>query len=336
MNKKIFSIFFLISLILHCLLIFAFSKKRPMVKNNDIEIDWKIIPASPGVETKPVAALQKIPETKIPAITAPTQTTNKQIPEKSIIVKPIETVSPDSINQGPSFDPFWNTPLAMSKQDIDLDSLERPQTLSFGKKLPPLFSTVSPGSGGDRIDNDIYKRNTGHQGTVPVGSLLLKGAQMLKKKLFKEKKPELNFIPTLLQLSAFNTVWEKSQATDQDIYANLDSSVVTTSEELNGELSRLEKQGFLTRKIVSPRNELTLMTPIGAKAVEMSPTNRRNRIFEYKPKIEKEQVLRFLNAALYQVEHGIQRDFFSTQDSLSLVKDLKRKILLLSQENNPH
>ena len=155
---------------------------------------------------------------------------------------------------------------------------------------------------------------------------------MLKKKFITEKKPELNFIPTRLQLFAFKTIWETTEATDQDIYAGLDSTVKTSAEELNGELSRLEKQGFLTRKIVSPRNEFTILTPVGSKGIEMSPTNRRNRIFEYKIKIEKDQVLRFLNAALYQVENGIKRDFYSTQDSLSLITDLKSKILLFTQD----
>jgi hypothetical protein len=329
MEKKIFLKFLLLSIIFHCAIVALFSIKIPHVFNNEVEISWKISMAPPTEATNLSESIQKMVP-KNPKTSNPIIHSNNDIPVPEIIEKKKIPVTEDTTEAGP----FWYSPLAMSKQKINLDSLETQPAFPFAQKLPPLFNTAPPGIGGDKRDKDIFKRNMGHEKTVPVSSFLLKGAQMLKKKLLKEKKPELNFIPTRVQISAFKTIWEKTKATDQDIYTNLDTSIATTSEELNGVLARLERRGFLTRKIVSPRNEFTIMTPFGAKAIEMSPTNKRNRIFEYKSRIEKDHVLRFLNAALYQVENGMKRDFFSTQDSLSLARDLKSKILLLSQEKD--
>ena len=319
----------ILSAFVHVFFVLLLSIHVQTAQLKEVVIDWANLPPR-KIETEPEPATQQAPVAKRP-IFEDTEPEELDEPEDQILItEEISPVPQDSVVQKHPLDLFLNDQLTLSKQNIQLDSLKKPLSLPLVQKMPPLPKIFSQPGNNDKIDKGIYERNLGHPQPVPVASLLFKGAKYLKDKLIKEKPPELNFIPTKSQLVAFNTIWENGAATDQDIYSALDSTIRITSLGLNSELARLEENGFLSRKIVSPRQELMIMTPIGAKGVEMSPTNRRNRIYEYKINIPKDQVVRFLNAALYQVENGLKRDFFSPMDSTKLSEDLKEKILLIT------
>lgn len=322
-------IFLILSAFVHALFILLLSVNFQTFQSKEVEVDWAILPPT-QIETKSEPAKQPQPVLKRP-IFEDIEPEQLDEPEDQVLVTDeILPVSQDSVDQEHPINLFLNDPLTLSKQNIQLDSLNKPLTLPLVQKSPPLPKSFSQSGDNDKINKRIYERNLGHQQPVPVTALLFKGAKFLKDKLIKKDPPELNFIPTKSQLVAFNMIWENGATTDQDIYSALDSTIRITSLGLNSELARLEENGFLSRKIVSPKQELMIMTPIGAKGIEMSPTNRRNRIYEYKINIPKDQVVRFLNAALYQVENGLKRDFFSPMDSTKLAKDLKEKILLIT------
>lgn len=192
--------------------------------------------------------------------------------------------------------------------------------------LPPL----SPWTYGDRIDKDIYKRNLGHEKPMPLSDLLRAGADYLSKRLGKkEKKPRLKRIPTEAELRALKVVWDQGAATDEQIYAEMDSSVKITAQQLNAILANLADEGLVSRKIVSPRNEFTIGLPFKDISIEMSELNRKNRIFQYKPRISREEMLQFLNAVLYQIENNNNK---ATKDT-SQVKRVQKLILtLISKE----
>lgn len=321
----------ILSLLVHAIFVLLFSIKYKAVKSGEVEIQWTILPPR-QVDPEPIPHNEPRPPVKRP-IFQETEFAELDEPEDQLLLTPeIQPTIRDTSGEEQPLNLFIN-PLVISKQNIQLDSLKSTAQAPLVQNLPELPKSFSLPGEPDRIDRDIYERNLGHPQTdVQVSSLLLKGAKFLKDKLVKEKPPELNFIPTKSQLVAFNQIWENGEATDQDIFAALDTTIKTTALDLNSELARLENKGILSRKIVSPQQLFMIMTPLGAKGVEMSPTNFRNRIYEYKMHIPKDQVVRFLNAALYQVENGMKRDFFSTMDSTKLVQDLKEKILLVTDE----
>ncbi len=317
----------------HAVFLLLFSIKYKAVNSGEVEIQWTILPPA-QVDPEPKQQLEPRPSVERPIFQEAEFAELDEPEDQLLITQEILPTEKDSSVQEQPLNLFIN-PLALSKQNIQLDSLKEPMQAPLVQNLPQLPNLFSLPGDEDRINRDIYERNLGHpQSNVPVASLLFKGAKFLKDKLIKEKPPELNFIPTKSQLVAFNKIWEKGEATDQEIFAALDTTIKTTALDLNSELARLENKGILSRKIVSPQQLFMIMTPLGAQGIEMSPTNLRNRIYEYKMHIPKDQVVRFLNAALYQVENGLKRDFFSTTDSTRLVQDLKEKILFVTGEEN--
>jgi predicted transcriptional regulator len=127
-----------------------------------------------------------------------------------------------------------------------------------------------------------------------------------------DKKVRLDFIPSKVQIHALSTLWQRGKATQLELYAELDSTFQITMEELERELAMLEKKGIIDGKIISPRNELAIgMGPIPLPPVEMSPTNKRNRIYLYSPHLKKEQLSHYLQARFYeaQILHPKNSDF---------------------------
>ncbi len=115
-----------------------------------------------------------------------------------------------------------------------------------------------------------------------------------------DRKVRLDFIPSKVQIHALSTLWQRGKATQLDLYAELDSTFHMTMADLERELAMLEKKGVIDRKIISPRNELVIgIGPIPLPPVEMSPKNKRNRVYLYSPRLEKEQMSHYLQAQFY-------------------------------------
>lgn len=263
------------------------------------------------------------------------------VPQNNILVPPPDTTLRDTVRIVDKDNFFLQNPSFLAQRSLsENDSLTlktqtpKPVQGDF-QALPPLYAP--PGANTDRIAKDIYKRNTGGEKPVSLSSALAAGAKYLSEKMNKKKQEavKIDFIPSPEQLAALDFIWDsKKKVTDQQIYAALDTSVRITSEDLNRILAGLARRGILSRKIVSPQNEFTFMTPLGSKGVEMSAKNRKNRIYEYKANIERADMVRFLNAALFQVENGMKRQFTSRKDSLKLVGDLKKMILKITRDKD--
>ncbi len=228
---------------------------------------------------------------------------------------------------------FWTkkTALANPSKDSSLAFQQTRQSLVL-KPLPKLPPSI-PNQGGDRIDRDIYKRNTGQEKPMPLSNALSAGAQLLSN-LLPQSNPQpvhMTFIPSKIEIEALNTIWKQSKATDQEIYASMDSSIKITAEDLNTALTALTNKGLVMRELISPRNEFTVQTPVGGVGIEMSAKNRRNRVYRYQSRISRNEMLRFLNAALYQLESGMPLQFSAPGDSLILIRQLEEKILSVSQ-----
>ncbi|NIA30339.1 MAG: hypothetical protein GWP06_10560 [Actinobacteria bacterium] len=331
-----------ISLFVHAIFLWAFSFYKTQHRENFVEVTFgtyhrAAVPV-PQTATPPQGKLLKPRQGEIPQAKHlfPKQ---GYVQQEEKIIEPPDTTSRDTAKTMNTDDFFLQNPGFLTRRFLsDNDSLtvktQIPKFLNENlQNLPPL--NMLPGASTDRIEKNIYKRNTGGEKPVPLSSALAAGAKYLSDKMKKKKQKivKINFIPSPEQLAALDFIWDsKKKVTDQEIYASLDSTVRVTSEDMNRILAGLARRGILSRKIISPQNEFTIMTPLGAEGIETSAKNRRNRVYEYKANIERADMVRFLNAALYQIENGMKRQFHSRQDSLKLVQGLKKMILKITHD----
>jgi hypothetical protein len=133
-------------------------------------------------------------------------------------------------------------------------------------------------------------------------------------------------IPTRQELDVLEILWVREDVMDTTIYSTLDSSAQLTMMDLQTVLERMASKGFLSRKLVSPRFEFNAFGIM----IEMSSTNRRNRVFEYRSKVDEATMKRFIdaNAFLYKNDKSIvnyQRLQAARTDS-TLLDDLNLRI----------
>jgi len=133
-------------------------------------------------------------------------------------------------------------------------------------------------------------------------------------------------IPTRAELDVLEILWTKENVQDTTIYSCLDTTLNIMMVELNQLLAGMTRKGFVSRKIVSPRNEFNAFGVL----IEMSPTNRRNRIYEYKTLVDRELMRSFIdaNAFLFKQDSSIvnHRRLEAARNDSTLLKDLNQKI----------
>ncbi|MDZ7316114.1 MAG: hypothetical protein ONB24_08330 [candidate division KSB1 bacterium] len=216
---------------------------------------------------------------------------------------------------------FFSTPLPALRIEPK-DSLK--PSIDLTKKNEPLL-LARPGPY-DPVEREIARRNLGEASLPDPTQAAAAAANMLQpQKNDQEKRVRLDFIPTRAELAVLQSLWEKPNRNDVEIYASLDSTVRITAEDLQGILAKLTAKGLLKRRLISPHNELTL--PFGA-AVEMSAQNRRNPLYRYEAGVDRQEVIRFLNAVLYELEYGGKG---ANKDRLREIAALKERLLQAAQ-----
>lgn len=133
-------------------------------------------------------------------------------------------------------------------------------------------------------------------------------------------------IPTRAELDVLEILWAKEDVQDTTIYSCLDTTLNITMLDLNKLLEGMARKGFVSRKIVSPRNEFNVF----GNLIEMSPTNRRNRIYEYHTLVNRDLMRTFIdaNAFLFKQDSSIVnlKLLEAARKDTTLLKDLNRKI----------
>ncbi len=112
-----------------------------------------------------------------------------------------------------------------------------------------------------------------------------------------------NLIPSNLQLEVLKKLWGESTATNMKLYASLDSTYLVTAENFGRQLSRMVNLGMVERKIISPQNLFSFMTPFKVFQIEMSGLNRKNKVYIYRTKVDKKKILQILLAKSYQIRN---------------------------------
>ncbi len=322
----------IISLLFHAGLLIVFLVVRIPLKvaSEDIFVVWDM------VEVKPESRQQPLPKTEnMPAIV----TAEKQefeVDETGGIA--VAALWPDSLTAAPQDSQPDAIELNYSDFYLKKNLAERPPQDSSEQKimpmwngLPPLSDPIVGSRDGDIGTREMARRRQTYGKPVPLTDVGRALAQKLQGKA-KPPTPRMRFIPTMAELDVLLAVWPHESITDQDVYRRLDASVHLTAEDVLKILKGLESKGVLSSELVSPRNEFTIATPLGSAGLEMSAQNRRNRIFRYKSLIDRQHMIRFLNAVLDQVQNRRGPYYQPHQDNSRLAQDLQDKIVKLVDE----
>ncbi|OQX94891.1 hypothetical protein B6I21_08250 [candidate division KSB1 bacterium 4572_119] len=146
-------------------------------------------------------------------------------------------------------------------------------------------------------------------------------------KPFYNPLPLRNYVvPTRKEYDILEVLWAKENVMDTTIYSCLDTTMNTTFVDLNKLMEGMVKKGLVSRRIVSPRNEFNLFGVL----IEMSATNRRNRIYEYRSNVDRDLMRTFVdaNAYLYSEDSSIVdlKQLRAARQDSSLLKDLNVKL----------
>lgn len=133
-------------------------------------------------------------------------------------------------------------------------------------------------------------------------------------------------VPTRAELDVLEILWTKEEVQDTTIYSCLDTTLNITMMDLNRLLEGMTKKGFVSRRIVSPRNEFNAFGVL----IEMSPQNRRNRIYEYRTLVDRDLMRTFIDANyfLFNQDSSIvnMKQLEAARKDSTLLKDLNKKI----------
>lgn len=305
--------------------------------NNEPLQQTEVILQIPDVQNEPKpksASKPKAPsvEPEEPVVDLPAEHVE---PVKESPVKTTDSAKTDTAKKFDRLRFYTRSPMLEYTQSLDSLHIDSTDTINISPTGPffdmgdtTRFSTL-PGPHQDRVQRDLYRQQLGHAKPLPLNQAIGQGAKYLSdmfSKNEKEKPVRLDFVPSEAELDILQTLWEQPKSTDVYIYAALDTSIHLTAVDLNSVLERLSQKGLLTRQLVSPRNEFTF--PLGK--VEMSAKNRKNRVYQYESRIAADEVMRYLQAVLYNVEHGQTP---SDSSNSEFVKSLKKKIQSLLESS---
>ena len=211
------------------------------------------------------------------------------------------------------------------------------QSLGFnvyanGKK-PILFFPDSlkfyTGRDYDYVGEELQRRWSDVPPVLDFGAMLRTGIGLLNKKNNKGKgtrKKRIHELPTpsRAEIHILTTLWTAGKISGPQIYARLDTSVNITAEMLWNLLHKMARNGFVQEKIISPQNVFNIVTPIGIFPVEVSGKNRRNRVYEYTPLVDRKELLEVLEARRY-----VLNTRSATTDAARQKQEIEKLIRLL-------
>ncbi len=170
----------------------------------------------------------------------------------------------------------------------------------------------------DRYDYPLQREST---------PILVPVTPINPQKEISQPLPFRNYvIPTRSELDILELLWAKEDVQDTTIYSCLDTVMNITMMDLNQLLERMTRKGFVSRTIVSPRNEFNAFGVF----IEMSPQNRRNRVYEYHTLVNWGLMRSFIdaNAFLFKQDSSIvnHKRLEAARNDSTLLKDLNQKI----------
>ena len=168
----------------------------------------------------------------------------------------------------------------------------------------PQFSDTTTGPPVVPIDpiEEEWRKRAGRDAVLDFSQVAQAVRSLLKKKSQKPAaKPKIKDlpVPSPVELQLLTAIWEKGKATGPEVYVALDTSIHLTAEMTWKILREMARKGYLVEKQVSPKLPFTLQLPFYSVEIEMSGKNRRNRVFEYRPLVDANDLLHYLIAQRY-------------------------------------
>jgi len=301
---RLFHIAILISLVFHAA-IFAFCYYYILPQEMPVATEISFLPAVVPLNDEPPHAARHARATAKIALPSASvsqiQPESQPQAEETVAVTPADTLQPSAATASISY----FAPQSYSASYFQRDSLHQSRWDSLRQIMltrTALAPYAGPTSSYDRVESDLYRRNMGQTAPIPVGSLVGAATQALKSLASKEKpKPvRLTRAPTQIELAALCAIWQKDEPTQNEIYASMDANLPLTAHDLDLILERMTEKGFLSRTMISPRDEFTFITPMGPVGVEKSALNRLNRVYRYKSRVDRNLMMNYLQARLYE------------------------------------
>ncbi|MDZ7374637.1 MAG: hypothetical protein ONB23_11800 [candidate division KSB1 bacterium] len=180
----------------------------------------------------------------------------------------------------------------------------------------------------DRVERDLTRRALGTPPAFDLGAPFRNAPRIGRAR--KRRVRELP-VPSLTQAAVLAQLWERGAMTSLDLYATLDAALLEglTAETFWQELHWMAAQGLLEERVVSPQNLMLVGLGPVAVPVEMSEKNRRNRIFLYRPLVDREAFVAYLDARRFLASRG------SAADTSALLNHLERVLMILARPGSP-
>ncbi len=323
----------LFSIFLHALAALLFLRiylplSRPSAET---EMEWHFEEAVQPAPASPKPPIEEAAGLAEAVLASPRHAAAEETaPADEVVMAPQPPAAPDSVPHPIAMvysSSYFNRELLQKPvADSSRRSLMAMNPKAVGSNLEPLM--------GSKYDG-LAERSRESQSRSPAKPIPLSDIGMAVARQLKPKPPSrpavMRFVPSHNELAVLKTIWEKGSITDQDIYARLDTSIKMTAMDVNALLKGLEAKGVLTSELISPRDELTFMTPLGGVAVEKSALNRRNRVYRYQSRIDRKHMIRFLQAKLDQARNRNYHYATGRRDSVAVVAGLQKKILHVLQ-----
>ncbi|NOZ62123.1 MAG: hypothetical protein GXO74_10615 [Calditrichaeota bacterium] len=173
---------------------------------------------------------------------------------------------------------------------------------------------------------DSYKYQTPYRQPVLKPNIPVTPLEVKEKPFFQSLPLNKYTLPTREETDVLEILWAKENVMDTTIYSSLDTTMNITFEDLNKLLDRITAKGLVSRRIVSPRNEFNMFGVL----IEMSPTNRRNRVYEYRSNVDRELMRKFVDANAYLVSKDStllgKKHLRAAQKDSTLLRDLNLKL----------
>jgi hypothetical protein len=177
-------------------------------------------------------------------------------------------------------------------------SLDSSESVLYFQAKPPLVTfsltaeelhKISQGNI-DPIGDALRRRFMDAPPTLPLFAVFFLGNhQRLQNAKLSQGLP----IPTDVEIDILKVLWLNPGLSSIEVYAQLDTLGHITFGELQDIMNGMNQRGFLARKKISRANEFSVF---GIAEIELSPQNRRNRLYVYWPVVTKEKLITYLNS----------------------------------------
>ncbi len=142
--------------------------------------------------------------------------------------------------------------------------------------------------------------------------------------------PYSDYVCDKIEAKAFSYLFNNNQGTQLDIYSNYDFTDSITASQLNAKLDKLVNTGFLSRKKISPQLLFRISAVFIQIPIEMSQKNRDNPVYEYKPLVNKQNLITYLEAKLFRLKEKLKKSETGTSQLEQDIKSLQESLQILT------